>query len=163
MNSIYLLLGSNLGDRLANLRRVCELLIVERIAIRKESSIYETAAWGVEDQPTFLNQVVEIETSRTPERLLALTQAIELEMGRKRVTKWGERLIDIDILYCEEVILNKPELIIPHPEIQNRRFTLVPMVEIAPDFEHPVLKVNQQKLLDNCPDELEVLPFSIDY
>ncbi|MFY0594244.1 2-amino-4-hydroxy-6-hydroxymethyldihydropteridine diphosphokinase [Roseivirga sp.] len=163
MSGIYLLLGTNLGERASNLRRACELLVVERIAIRKESSIYETAAWGVEDQPSFLNQVIEIETNKTPERLLALVQAIEIEMGRKKKVKWGERLIDIDILYCSDTIVNHPDLVVPHPEIQNRRFTLVPLVEIASTFKHPVLKVTQQELLDNCPDQLAVTPFVLNY
>ena len=159
MSGIYLLLGTNLGDRTANLARVRELLVGNRVPIVKESLIYETAAWGIEDQPAFLNQVLEIETSKTPAKLLELTKAIEEDMGRVRKEKWGERLIDIDILYYGDTVIDKKNLQIPHPEIQNRRFTLKPMVAIAADFIHPVLKKNQQALLHECKDNLEVSVF----
>lgn len=156
MSGIYLLLGTNLGNKSNNLRKVIELLVANRIAIRRESSIYETAAWGIEDQPSFLNQVIEIETARTPERLLELTQEIERTMGRVRIEKWGERLIDIDILYYGDTILNQEGLVIPHPEIQNRKFTLAPLVEVAPEFVHPLLLSSQKELLDGCNDQLPV-------
>ena len=159
MDGIYLLLGTNIGERATNLRRACELLIANKTVIRKESMVYETAAWGIEDQPSFLNQVIEIETNKSPDRLLLLTQEVEAEMGRVRQVKWGERLIDIDILYFGTIIVNQPELIIPHPEIQNRRFTLVPMVEIAPAFVHPKSALTQTALLDDCKDPLAVLVF----
>lgn len=159
MRGIYLLLGTNLGDRTVNLARVRELLVGNRVPIVKESQIYETAAWGIEDQPLFLNQVIEIETSKTPVKLLELTQAIEEDMGRVRKEKWGQRLIDIDILYYSDRLVAQEDLIIPHPEIQNRRFTLKPMMEIAAEFVHPVLKKSQQTLLEECKDSLEVLKF----
>jgi len=158
MTSIYLLLGTNLGNKIKNLEKVRELLVSNRVTIKRESSIYETAAWGIEDQPTFLNQVLEIETAKTPDKLLALTKEIEMKMGRVRMEKWGERLIDIDILYYGDSIVNQDDLQIPHPEIQNRRFTLVPLVEIAPNFVHPQLLVSQVALLKACEDKLEVNP-----
>lgn len=162
MTQIYLLLGTNLGDRPANLSRVKEILVANRVGIVNESSIYETAAWGIEDQPGFLNQVLQIETNKTPTKLLELTQDIEEDMGRVRKVKWGERLIDIDILYYGDTIVNQPDLVIPHPEIQNRRFTLVPLAEFSPELMHPVLKMSQQVLLENCPDHLEVCLFKQD-
>ncbi len=159
MTSIYLLLGTNLGNKIKNLEKVRELLVSNRVTIRRESSIYETAAWGIEDQPTFLNQVVEIETAKTPDKLLDLTQEIEKKIGRVRKEKWGERLIDIDILYYGDSIIDQEDLQVPHPEIQNRRFTLVPMVDIAQDFVHPQLLVSQEALLKACEDTLEVNPY----
>lgn len=159
MTSIYLLLGTNLGNKIKNLEKVRELLVSNRVTIRRESSIYETAAWGIEDQPTFLNQVVEIETAKTPDKLLDLTQEIEKKIGRVRKEKWGERLIDIDILYYGDSIIDQEDLQVPHPEIQNRRFTLVPMVDIAQDFVHPQLLVSQEALLKACEDTLEVKPY----
>lgn len=160
MTGIYLLLGTNLGNKLKNLEKVIELLVANRIAIRRESSIYETAAWGIEDQPSFLNQVIEIETSKTPEKLLELLQEIELKMGRIREVKWGERLIDIDILYFGDTIIDQENLKIPHPEIQNRKFTLQPLVEINPELVHPVLKKTQKVLLEECNDSLDVSVFT---
>ncbi|OEK01902.1 2-amino-4-hydroxy-6-hydroxymethyldihydropteridine diphosphokinase [Roseivirga sp. 4D4] len=156
MTGIYLLLGTNLGNKTKNLEKVIELLVANRVAIRRESSIYETAAWGIEDQPSFLNQVIEIETSRTPEKLLELLQQIESNMGRVKKIKWGERLIDIDILYFGDTIVDQEKLKIPHPEIQNRRFTLEPMVEIIPELVHPVLSLSQSEMLRACEDKLEV-------
>lgn len=161
MDGVYLLLGTNLGDRTANLDRVRELLIGNKVAIIKESLIYETAAWGIEDQPSFLNQVLEIETPKTPAMLLELTKAIEEDMGRVRKVKWGERLIDIDILYYGNTVMNQPNLIIPHPEIQNRRFTLVPLTEIASEFLHPDLMKSQQQLLEECTDQLGIKHFIV--
>lgn len=161
MTGIYLLLGSNIDNRLKNLERACELLIANGLAIRNESKVYETAAWGIEDQDSFLNQVIEVETAKSPQRLLFISQMIEKEMGRVKYEKWGSRLIDIDILYFGDVEFAKEDLIIPHPEIQNRRFTLVPMAEIAPELEHPVSAKNQIELLEECKDELEVNEYSV--
>lgn len=159
MTNIYLLLGTNLGNKLKNLERVAELLIANRIAIRRESSIYETAAWGIENQPSFLNQVLVIETSKSPEKLLELINKIEVEMGRVRTEKWGERLIDVDLLYYGAQIIETEKLTVPHPEIQNRRFTLLPLAEITPDGIHPVLKKSQLTLLNECQDALGVEKF----
>lgn len=160
MEGIYLLLGTNLGDRMANLQRAKELMMTKMITVMRESSVYETAAWGIEDQPSFLNQVVEIDFNRTPTRLLELLLEIEQQMGRIREEKWGSRLIDIDILYFKDQIIDSNELKIPHPEIQNRRFTLLPLVELAPDLQHPSLKNTQEELLSQTPDQLEVKIFN---
>ena len=156
MTGIYLLLGTNIGNRAKNLERARELLVANGITIRRESSIYETAAWGKEDQEAFLNQVVEIETGKSPQRVLFIANMIEKEMGRERFEKWGSRLIDIDILYFGDIVFEEDNLLIPHPEIQNRRFTLAPLVEIAAQFLHPKLEKTQEQLLAECPDALAV-------
>ncbi|NVK82834.1 MAG: 2-amino-4-hydroxy-6-hydroxymethyldihydropteridine diphosphokinase [Cytophagia bacterium] len=156
MTGIYLLLGTNIGNRNKNLERAREMLVSNSITIRRESNIYETAAWGKEDQEPFLNQVIEVETGKSPQRMLFIANMIEKEMGRERFEKWGSRLIDIDILYFNDIVFQEESLKIPHPEIQNRRFTLTPMVEIAPDFIHPSLQKSQSQLLEDCADSLEV-------
>ncbi len=156
MEEIYLLLGTNLGDRMANLQRAKELMVPKMITVIRESSVYETAAWGIEDQPSFLNQVLRVDFIKSPQRLLEGILEIEEEMGRVREEKWGSRLIDIDILYFGDRVVAEKDLKIPHPEIQNRRFTILPLLEIAPNFEHPVLKTSHQELLNKTPDDLEV-------
>ncbi len=156
MKGIYLLLGTNLGDREKNLLTAINLMLERRIAVKAISSVYETAAWGIEEQPGFLNQVLEVATDLSPEALLKTLLAIELEMGRVRIQKWGERLIDIDILYYRDEVIDIPELKVPHLEIPNRRFTLVPLVELAAGEVHPVLGKTQEELLAVCPDTLEV-------
>lgn len=142
-----------------NLDRAKELIVSNGITIKKESQIYETAAWGNEDQEAFLNQVIEIETKKSPQRLLQITQLIENEMGRVRYEKWGKRLIDIDILYFDDLIFQENDLSLPHPGIADRRFTLVPLVEIASEMVHPVLEKTQAELLSVCEDQLEVSVF----
>lgn len=149
-------MGTNIGNRNKNLERAREMLVSNSITIRRESNIYETAAWGKEDQEPFLNQVIEVETGKSPQRMLFIANMIEKEMGRERFEKWGSRLIDIDILYFNDIVFQEESLKIPHPEIQNRRFTLTPMVEIAPDFIHPSLQKSQSQLLEDCADSLEV-------
>lgn len=156
MKGIYLLLGTNLGDRAKNLADARNLLKEQGIELKAVSSIYETDAWGIEDQPGFLNQVLEVATDLGPEALLKTILAVELEMGRVRIQKWGERLIDIDILYYQDQVIDTPELKVPHPQIPNRRFTLVPLAELAAEEVHPVLCKTQQELLAVCPDGLEV-------
>ena len=156
MNGIYLLLGTNLGDREANLGRACQLLIDRGILIIRKSGIYETAPWGIEEQPSFLNQVLEVSTDLKPQALLEEVLAMEMKMGRIRYKKWAERLIDIDILYYRDEIIDDKNLKIPHPFIQERRFTLWPLVELASDELHPVLMKTQQELLEICSDQLVV-------
>jgi 2-amino-4-hydroxy-6-hydroxymethyldihydropteridine diphosphokinase len=154
-DSIFLLLGTNLGNRLENIH-LAVTHINEKIGhIVQKSSLYETQAWGIEDQPSFFNQVIEISTTLPPEDLLFQINIIEAQMGRKRFKKWGERLIDIDILYYNQKIIQQPLLEIPHPGIPLRRFTLVPLKEIAPKFIHPVLQKNHIQLLKECKDPLQ--------
>ncbi|QIH35222.1 2-amino-4-hydroxy-6-hydroxymethyldihydropteridine diphosphokinase [Sphingobacterium sp. DR205] len=162
MNKIFILLGTNLGDRLRQLLRAKQALEKQVGEILMASSIYETAAWGVEDQPAFLNQVILIKSGLSPMDCLNRTQQIELDLGRVRLKKWGQRAIDIDLLYFNDEIVNYPNLIIPHPFISERRFTLAPLAEIAPDYIHPVYKKNNVYLLHNCKDELPVKKISND-
>jgi len=156
----YLLLGSNLGDRPYYLKTAVGLLQKNGVELVTYSSIYESEPWGINDQPLFLNAVLQIETKLSPDELLACCLKIEKEMGRKRIRKWGERLIDIDILYFDEVIIQDNELTIPHPGIPERRFTLLPLSEIAPKFIHPSLQKSQSELLDHCADPLNCHPIS---
>ena len=156
MNGIYLLLGSNMGDRAANLRVAAKMLEAHEISVLRRSSLYETAAWGIEEQAAFLNQVIEVRTRLSAEALLQKIMQIELDMGRKRIVKWGARLIDIDILYYGTEVHQSQRLTVPHPGIPDRRFTLIPLVELAADLPHPVTGLSQQQLLDRCKDSLEV-------
>jgi len=159
MKGIFLLLGSNLGNREEGLHKAIETLKSDKIKVIEKSFIYETAAWGIRDQQAFLNQIVEIETSLTPPELLQLILNVELEIGRVRQRKWGERIIDIDILYYHNYVCEEKDLLIPHPGIPDRKFTLIPLVEMCPDQIHPVLKRSQTQLLESCKDELQVSLF----
>ncbi len=156
MTEVYLLLGSNEGMPAENLA-TARLLVEERAgAIVKLSSIYETEAWGVKEQQNFLNQAIQIQTNLSPSKLLTALKNIEKEMGRKETTKWGPRVIDVDILFYANQSIDLPDLKIPHPYIQERRFTLVPMAEIAQDFIHPTIKKTMIELLRSCADNSEV-------
>ncbi len=124
--------------------------------ISRRSSLYQTASWGKHDQPDFINQIIELKTSLEPKDLLSGILGIEADFGRKRIEKWGSRTIDIDILLYDDQIVNEPELIIPHPYLAFRRFCLMPLCEIAPEFIHPVLKKNIQELLFELSDDLLV-------
>ncbi len=153
---IFVLLGSNIGQKIANLDICTRLIEAQAGKIKQKSSIYETAAWGKEDQESFVNQVLELETQLDPLKLLEITQAIELKMGRERYEKWGPRIIDIDILFFDGIVINYENLVIPHPQLHLRRFTLEPLHEIVPKFVHPVLNRSISDLLEDCPDTLSV-------
>lgn len=153
---VFLLLGSNLGDRLKHLELTRLSIVQEAGEIRKTSSIYKTAPWGQRDQPDFYNQVLEVKSDLAPAQLLSKILEIEKRMGRTRNEKWEARIIDIDILFYNDLILDTMALILPHPAIQNRKFTLVPLAEIAPSFLHPVLKKDMITLLRECRDPLPV-------
>lgn len=161
MNKVYLSLGSNMGERLLMLH-TAQRFIENKIGnILLHSSVYETAAWGHTRQESFLNKVILIKTSLKPEELLKQMLGIEEYMGRTRGNlRWQERLIDIDILFYNLDTLYKDNLTIPHPEIQNRRFILIPLAEIAPDLVHPVLHKSVKELLKICSDDLPVSLFS---
>ena len=153
---IYILLGSNIGDRAAYLaearKRIQEILPTQRV-----SGIYESAPWGNEQQDSFLNQVLEADPlALSPEELLEACQGIEQAMGRERKTFWGARNIDIDLLYLGQLQYQSPTLQIPHPYIAQRRFTLLPLCELIADFVHPVLQKTQSRLLEECSDALAV-------
>lgn len=156
MNNVYLLTGGNLGDRLANLQNAFRLINEMAGTMVKKSGVYETAAWGVSNQPSFLNQVLFCITQLTAEQLLQTILLIEKQMGRERIEKMGPRIIDIDILFYNDDIIDSPDLKVPHPEIPNRRFVLEPLNEIASDYIHPVLKRSIADLLQACADPLEV-------
>ena len=148
----FLGLGSNLGDRQQNLEAACNAF-----RILKRSSIYETEPVGLLEQPWFLNMVIEIETGGTPQQLLYYCQSVENKLGRRREIPKGPRTIDIDILFYDTWIVEERDLIIPHPEIPNRKFVLEPLNEIEPHFEHPVFKRTISELLALCQDQSRVL------
>ena len=156
MSKVHILLGGNIGER----EKVFEKAISEISShigeIIKCSSYYETAAWGIEDQPAFLNQVIIINTTDQPHTVLNKLLDIEKTLGRIRFQKWGERIIDLDILFIDNNIINSDDLKVPHPYIQERRFTLVPLVELSKDYIHPVFKKSLSTLLEECNDPLEV-------
>ena len=155
----YLGIGSNIGDRFLNLQNSIKFLTSDVGGITKTSKIYETEPWGEKDQNYFLNQVIEIETTFNPVDLLKICKKIEKNMGRKKIKKWGERIIDIDILYYSGDIINKKELKIPHPLIHERKFVLLPLNELNKDFVHPTLKINNQQLLNNCIDKSKITQY----
>jgi 2-amino-4-hydroxy-6-hydroxymethyldihydropteridine diphosphokinase len=158
VETIYLLLGSNLGDSFN-----CLKLAVEEIAkfgeIQSTSSIYKTKPWGKKDQPDFLNQAVELKASLSPYELLKKLQEIEVKLGRDRIEKWGPRIIDIDIIFYGSERIETSNLIAPHPKMHERRFALTPMAEIAGEFIHPVFKKSLIELLQQCPDPLQVAKY----
>ncbi len=154
-DGIYLLLGTNLGDKNINLKAAITI-ISSFTDIVNQSAIYETAPWGKTDQPSFYNLVIEIRTNLSPELLLSELMKTEQSLGRVRLEKWGERLIDIDILYYNQKIINQEGLIIPHPGIPDRRFTLVPLCELAPVFINPVNGLTNVEMLNNLHDQLSV-------
>ncbi|WP_299989128.1 2-amino-4-hydroxy-6-hydroxymethyldihydropteridine diphosphokinase [uncultured Pontibacter sp.] len=156
MPNLYLLLGGNLGDRTLYLSQARESIAAQVGPILQGSSLYETAAWGKTDQPAFLNQVLEVQTTLSPEQVLQTINQIEQDLGRIRHEHWGARVIDIDILFYDELVLQSQRLTIPHPQLHLRRFTLLPLSEIAPHLQHPVLHMQVTQLLQNCPDELPV-------
>ncbi len=159
MKDVYLLIGGNMGDRFANMQQAQNQIVLRCGTIINKSGLYETAAWGNSDQPDFLNQVLHIETNLTPYHLLTTILQIENEMGRFRDIPLGPRTIDIDILFYERSLINEPGLEIPHPRIAIRRFVLVPLNEIAPNYVHPVYKKTVSELLRICEDPLAVNKF----
>lgn len=140
MSFAYIALGSNLGDKEKNLRRALLLLTQQGVEVVRVSSFLSTEPYGVTDQPQFLNAVACVRTSLTPLALLDVLLATELAMGRVRLRHWGERNIDLDLLLYEDVVLDTPRLRLPHPDMQNRDFVLLPLAEIAPELKHPTLQ-----------------------
>ncbi len=152
MAKTILHLGSNIGLRNFNLRRAQRLLEKRLGKATKVSSCYETAAWGVEDQRDFLNMAFCFKTKLSPDQVLDVAQRVESKMGRLRLQKWGERIIDVDIIFYGDEVVNTDRLQLPHPWMQDRRFVLVPVAEIAAKWRHPVLGAKVKKLLRNCTD-----------
>ena len=163
MNTVYLIIGGNLGDRIKNLHEA--ILRIETVVgkISQTSAVFETSAWGFTEQPAFLNQVIEVPTPLSAPEVLQAVLGIELEMGRIRITKLGPRNIDIDLLFYNDEVISSPNLQIPHPDLHNRRFVLVPLAELAPQLIHPVLNKTIIELLHECPDLLEVRKYEADF
>ncbi|SET57628.1 2-amino-4-hydroxy-6-hydroxymethyldihydropteridine diphosphokinase [Hymenobacter actinosclerus] len=156
MKTAYLLLGSNLGDRAATLQAAVTELGRSAGRVTAASGLYETAAWGLTEQPAFLNQALEVQTHLTPTQLLAACQAAEQHAGRQRLVRWGARTLDVDILLYDDLVLDTPTLQLPHPRLPERRFALLPLAEIAASVLHPGLRRTINELLAECPDELAV-------
>ncbi len=149
---VYLSLGGNLGNT-QEIFETCYPLIENKVgAILQKSSLYQTAAWGLKDQADFVNQVILVETSLAPNELLAEIQSIEKVLGRERTIAWGPRTLDLDILFMENQVVQTDQLQIPHPHIQDRKFILIPMHEIAAEFLHPVLNKSISQLLLETKD-----------
>lgn len=152
----YLILGSNIGDRQTNLSSASSLLSANDLSIAKKSKLYNSQAWGKEDQESFLNQALEIETSLSPIELLERCLQVEGKLGRKREEKWGARIIDIDIAYYENLIINVDELTIPQRNLEKRNFALIPLSEICGQKKHPLILKTNEELLSSCTDSLNV-------
>ncbi len=156
--TVFISLGSNLGARENNLQEAIKLIAsLPQTSLVNQSGKYTTAAWGNTDQPDFLNMVIEIRSGLLPAALMESLLHLEEKMGRIRNDHWGPRSIDMDILFYDKEIIHLSHLHVPHPEMHNRNFVLVPLNEIAPEFIHPVFKKNIAQLLEECPDKLTVL------
>lgn len=156
MKEVYLLLGSNLGDSKKKLSDALRIIEEKLGLVIRSSSLYQTAAWGKTDQPDFINQVLCLRTKLPPRQLLEQILVIENQLGRIRAEKWSSRTIDIDILFYGDLILQEKDLIIPHPFLHLRKFTLMPLCEINPELYHPVLKAKAIDLLNKLEDNLQV-------
>ncbi len=157
MTSLYLLLGGNIGEKQMIFSKVWTSLNLKIGKITSQSAIYETEPWGFESPDLFWNQVLELSTNLSPEEVLAQTQQIEIELGRiRKGNQYSSRLIDIDILFYGNQIINQENLTVPHPRIQERKFALVPLCEIAPELIHPVLLKSMRQLLVESTDPLKV-------
>jgi len=156
MNQTYLLIGGNMGNRQENLEVATRRIAANIGEIKQSSAIYETEAWGLEEQPAFLNQVLLVSSTLNAQQVLKQILNIEHDMGRERIQKFGPRIIDIDILFFNRDIIHEPGLNVPHPQLHLRRFTLKPLNDIAPEFRHPELGKTISDLLSTCPDPLSV-------
>lgn len=157
LKKTYLLTGANLGDRFHTLLEANRLIEEKIGSIAKASSFYETEAWGNVDQPAYINQALEVMTHLSPQELLETIFEVEAALGRIRRNKWEARPIDIDILFYENKILHTPDLTIPHPHLHRRNFVLIPMLEIAPNKQHPVFKKKIEELYELTEDTLDVI------
>lgn len=156
MIDVFLLLGSNLGDREMFLRQAVDKISQALGPIAKASGLYETQSWGKTDLPDYINQVIVVQTDLPAQNVLETVLAIETEIGRVRHEKWGSRIIDIDILFYGDEVIEEPGLTVPHPQLHNRRFTLEPLGEIAPKLFHPVIRKNVETIKKELTDSLVV-------
>ena len=156
VNKVVLLLGTNMGNRMQNINEALTHISGKIGDIEKQSSLYKTDAWGNTSQDYFINRALIISTHLSAIQVLAQIQTIEKLMGRERGTKWEPRIIDIDILFFNNQIIKLPFLQIPHPEFANRKFAILPLMEINPKLKHPVLQLNIEEILDKCTDTLAV-------
>jgi 2-amino-4-hydroxy-6-hydroxymethyldihydropteridine diphosphokinase len=156
MNKVYLLIGGNMGDRMANLINANKHIEQEIGNIKLKSSIYETAAWGQTNQPDFLNQALLVHTRLEAAELMSKLLSIENLMGRIRTIKLGPRTIDLDIIYFNNDVISTSLITIPHPKLAERKFVLAPLFEIAPDYLHPILNKTNASMLKECGDPLAV-------
>jgi len=164
MNTVFLLLGTNLGERQNSLDLAIDQIKTRIGEVIKTSQIYETEPWGEKDQPAFYNIALEVITSLMPDKLIDVINNIEKSMGRERTAsnKWKERTIDIDILFYDNLIIETENLVIPHPRFHMRKFAIIPMMEIAPQYIHPLLKKDISTLLTETEDKLEVKPVYVE-
>ncbi len=156
MHTAYLLIGSNIGEREIYLEQAKVYLNQKCGRIVQQSALYETAPWGIQEQPSFLNQAIVLETLLTPENLMITLLEIEEKMGRIRTVKFGPRTIDLDILLYNQLIMDNQLLKLPHPSLPERRFALTALAEIAPSLVHPILKKTIKALLLECTDNSNV-------
>lgn len=156
MNKAYVLTGGNLGDTRINLQKAIDLIQKRAGKVIQHSAVYATAAWGIKEQPPFLNQALLVNTSLQAADFMEALLNIELEMGRKRGEKYGPRIIDLDILLFNSEIHHTQQITIPHPEMANRRFALTPLADIAGEIIHPVLHITINEMLQQCQDETDV-------
>ncbi len=159
MNTVILLIGGNIGDRPKYLQQAVTLIAARTGRVTRESALYETAPWGEVQQPDYLNQALILETEMDAPALLEELLLIERTIGRIRRRKWDSRVIDIDIIFFNQEVITLPQLKVPHPRMQLRRFVLAPLQEIIPDWAHPILQLTVNQLLEACPDPLPVHKF----
>lgn len=159
MNTAILLIGGNMGDRPGYLQQAATLLAAKAGRVLAESALYETAAWGDVEQPDYLNQALLLETALDAPALLEVMMDTEKEIGRIRREKWGSRVIDIDMIFFNHEVITLPQLKVPHPQMQHRRFVLAPLNELIPEWVHPILQLTVHQLLEACTDPLPVQKF----
>lgn len=156
MHTVYLLLGSNLGNRETYLDRARKMVEQKIGKIKRMSSLYQTQSWGKANQPDFINQVIEVASNLKAREVLEQIGVIENRLGRQREEKWGSRTIDVDILFYDRDCISEPDLTIPHPYLHERRFTLAPLMELVPELKHPVLNSTIEELYNKLSDNLTV-------
>ena len=157
-HSVFIGLGSNQGEKIKNCEQaIKEILTLEENCLISRSSWYWSEPWGKENQDWFINGVIQVSTGLSPDEFLTKLKEIEKRLGRAQREKWGPRVIDIDILFYDNLSCESPEMEIPHPRMWERNFVLIPFAEIAPQFVHPVLKKTIKELLDTSPDQKKVV------